>query len=123
MQPYSPFAAAMRFQLTGLPGSRSLEWRKTRPHLEDTAEAAIGEPARDRLAARVERKLRRAAHEQPRRDRPVDRRVRGQVDPERLLAEQVLARLEHGDVDLLVQVVRHGAVDRFDLVVGEELGQ
>ena len=28
MTPYSPFWSARRFQLIGLPGSRSLEWRK-----------------------------------------------------------------------------------------------
>ena len=50
-----------------------------------------------------------------------DRLVRGQVDAERLLAQQVLPRPETRDVDLLVQVVRDGAVDRLDRVVREQL--
>ena len=54
-------------------------------------------------------------------DRAVDRLVGGEVDPERLLAEQVLAGCEAGDVELLVQVMRHSAVDRLDRVVCEQL--
>jgi hypothetical protein len=57
------------------------------------------------------------------RDRAVDRLVRRQVDAERLLAQQVLPRLEDGDVDLLVQVVRDGAVDGLDLVVVQQGGE
>ena len=47
--------------------------------------------------------------------------VRGEVDPERLLAEQVLPGAEDRRVELLVEVVRNGAVDGLDGLVGEEL--
>jgi hypothetical protein len=92
-------------------------------HLEDAAEAPLGDPARDPLAAGVEGELGGAADEQirPLGDRGVDGLVRGQVDPERLLAEEVLAGLEAGDVEVLVQVMGDGAVDRLHRVVGQEL--
>src|SRR6185436_14806960 len=51
-----------------------------------------------------------------------DRRRGRQVDPEGLLAEQVLARTDDVDVDLLVQVVGQGAVDRVDVGALEEIG-
>ena len=44
-----------------------------------------------------------------------------EVDAERLLAEQVLAGLDDVDVQLGVQVVGHGAVDRVDVRVVEQL--
>jgi hypothetical protein len=44
-----------------------------------------------------------------------------EVDPERLLAEQVPAGLQNRDVQLGVQVVRDGAVDRLDLGVVEQV--
>ena len=43
------------------------------------------------------------------------------VDAERLLAQQMLARAQDIDVELRVQVVRHGAVDRLDLAVGQQI--
>jgi hypothetical protein len=50
-----------------------------------------------------------------------DRLVRRQVDAERLFAQKVLSRLQASDVDLLVEVVRDGAIHRVDRVVREQL--
>src|SRR5215207_1661143 len=74
--------------------------------------AAVPDPARDLLPARVERELRRAADEEigVRLHLRENRLVRGEVDAEGLLPEQVLPGLERGEVDLLMEVVRDGAV-------------
>ncbi len=97
--------------------------QESRAHLEHAPVAALGDPAPDALSSRVEGKLRGAADEElgMRRDLRADRPVRRQVDAERLLAEQVLPGPEAGRVDLLVEVVRDGAVDGLDRVVREEL--
>ena len=65
---------------------------KQRPHLDRAPETALADEPRHLLAAGIERQLGRAPDEQVgmRRDLGVDGRVRGEVDPERLLAEQVL---------------------------------
>ena len=47
--------------------------------------------------------------------------IRWQVDAERLLAQKVLSRLQARDVDLLVEVVRDGAIHSVDRVVLEQL--
>ena len=94
-----------------------------RAHLDHPAEAPLADPPRDLLAARVEGELRRAADEELRvaGELGEDRLVRGPVDAERLLAEQVLAGLQRRRVDLLVEVVRDGAVDGLDALVREQL--
>jgi hypothetical protein len=91
--------------------------------LEDAARAALRHPAGDGLAAREEGHLRRAAHEQlgMAGDRRHDPLVGIDVDPERLLAEQVPARLEDRHVQLGVQVVWHSAVDGLDVGVVEQI--
>ena len=93
-----------------------------RPHLEHAPVPPLGDEAPDLLAARVERELGRAAHEQVgvAADLGVDRVVRGAVDAERLLAEQVLPGAQDVAEDLLVEVVRDGDVHRVDVV--EDLG-
>jgi hypothetical protein len=92
--------------------------------LEHAPEAALGDPAPGLLAAGVERQLRGDAHELPGplRDLVRDRLARAQVDPERLLGEQVAAGAQDVEVYLLVQVVRDRAVDGVDRVVGEQRG-
>ena len=94
-----------------------------RAHLEDAPEAAFRDPAGHPLSAGVERQLRGAAHEQVgvSVDLGRDRLERREVDPEGLLAEEVLAGPEDGRVELLVQVVGDGAVDGLHGIVGEEL--
>ena len=47
--------------------------------------------------------------------------VRGPVDAERFLAQKMLARGDDGAVELLVQIVRHRAVDGLHTGVGQEL--
>ena len=97
--------------------------QKLGTHLEHAAEAALADEAQGLLAPGEERKLGGAAYEElrMRRDRGIDRVVRGEVDPEGLLAEQVLTSVDNGGVELLVQVVRHRAVDRLDKRVREQL--
>ena len=97
--------------------------QKLGTHLEHAAEAALADEAEGLLAPGEERKLGGAAYEElrMRRDRGIDRVVRGEVDPEGLLAEQVLTSVDNGGVELLVQVVRHRAVDRLDKRVREQL--
>ena len=51
----------------------------------------------------------------------VDRVVRGEIDPEGLLAEEMLPGAKRRDDDLLVQVVRDGTVDDLDAVVVEQV--
>ena len=94
-----------------------------RPHLDRAPETALGDEPRHLLAAGIERQLRRAPDEKvgmlP--DLYVDGRVRREVHPERLLAEQVLPGTKTGNVDFLVEVVRHCNVDGFDRFVREDL--
>jgi len=96
---------------------------KQRPHLDRAPEATLADEPRHLLAAGIKGKLGRAPDEQfgMRGDLGVDRCVGREVDPERLLAEQVLAGAQARDVDLLVQVVRHCDVDGLDRVVLEHL--
>ncbi len=96
---------------------------KQRPHLDRAPETALADEPRHLLAAGKERQLGRAPNEKvgmlP--DLGVDGGVRREVDPERLLAEQVLPGPKTGDVDLLVEVVRHCDVDGVDRFVREHL--
>ena len=96
---------------------------KQRPHLDRAPETALADEPRHLLAAGIERQLGRAPDEKVGmlRDLYVDGRVRREVDPERLLAEQVLPGPKTGDVDLLVEVVRHCDVDGFDRFVRKDL--
>ena len=97
--------------------------QKGRAHLEHPPVATLGDPAPHALPSGVERKLRGAADEQLGVcvDLRADRPVRGQVDAERLLAQQVLPGSKAGGVDLLVEMVRDGAIDGLDRVVREQL--
>jgi hypothetical protein len=97
--------------------------QEERAHLQHPAEPPLGDPARDLLPTREERELRGAADEQLRmgRDRLVDPLVRAQVDSERLLAQQMLPRVQAGDVHLLVEVVRDRNVDGLHGVVCQQL--
>ena len=122
-QPYSPLQRRDPLPVDRLARVEVARVEELRAHLEHAAVAPLGDPAADLLAARdrtaAPTSSGRAAR--VRVDRAVDRVVRGEVDPERLLAEQVLARVEDGDVELLVQVVRDRAVDGLDRVVGEQV--
>jgi hypothetical protein len=97
--------------------------QERRAHLEHAPVPPLGDPAPDALPAGVERQLRGAADEElrARGDLRADRLVGPEVDAERLLAEQVLPGPEAGGVDLLVEVVRDGAIDRLDRVVRQEI--
>ena len=94
-----------------------------RAHLDHAAEAPLADPPGGLLAARVEGQLRRAADEQlgVECDLRVDRLVRGEVDAEGLLAEQVLAGAQRCGEDLLVEVVGNRAVDDLDALIREQL--
>ena len=97
MQPYSPFEARDPLPVDRLARVEVARVQEQRAHLDHAAEAAARAIQRATcLAARVEGQLRRAADEQlrVRAIARVDRVVRGEVDPERLLAEQVLPGLE-----------------------------
>ena len=65
---------------------------KQRPHLDRATETAVADEPRHLLAAGKERQLGRAPDEQVGMagNLVVDGRVRREVDPERLLAEQML---------------------------------
>jgi hypothetical protein len=95
--------------------------QKERANLDRTSEAPLRDPAPHLLAAGEERHLRGAAHEQVGLggDRAHDRLVGVEVHAERLLAKQVLARLQRRDVELGVEVVRHRDVDRLHLRIVE----
>ncbi len=90
--------------------------------LDDPAEGPLLDHPPDSLGRREEDPLRRTPHEAVRMllDGNQDRGVGRQVDAEGFLAHQVFARLDRGEVELLVQIVRHRHVDRLDLVVGQE---
>ena len=92
-------------------------------HLDDPPEPSRLHRFEDAQGSRPERELARAADEQLGRARGDvrDRPARGCVDPERLLGEEMLAGAEDLDVELLVQVVRDGAVDGVDVGAREQL--
>jgi hypothetical protein len=91
--------------------------------LDDLAECARPDDLEGKLGAGKERHLAGAAHEQARLG--LDRRHEplrgGEVDPERLLAEKVLACRDGVGIDLLVQVVRERNVEHVHRLVGQQL--
>ena len=81
LRPPLPVDRLLRVEVAGV--------EKERANLDHATEPALPDEARDLLAAWIEGELRRAPREQvrPGGDLAVDRLVRRQVDPERLLAE------------------------------------
>ena len=89
----------------------------------DASEGVVLDHAPDSLQGWHERKLGRTTGEDVGMVRQVseDRLVGGQIDAEGFLAHDVFAGLDRSAVDLLVQVVRHGDVDGFNVGVCQEL--
>ena len=82
--------------------------------------AGLDHPAHA-LHGRKKRKLRRAPDEGGFFHRSQDRRVRREIDPERLLAHQMLALPDRRPVNLFVQIVRHRRIHGINLLVGKQL--
>ena len=90
--------------------------------LDDLAEPALRDRLVGELRAGEERHLAGAAHEDAGGlDRRHDPLGGGEIDAERLLAEEVLARGGRVEVELLVEVVGDGEVEDVDRVVLEQV--
>ncbi len=114
----------MRFQLIGLRGSRSLECRNCERTSSTRPKRPLGDPAGDRLAARDRTAAPTSSGRAARagaRSRALIASFAARSMPNGFSPSRCLPASSDGDVDLLVQVVRHGAVDDFDVVVGEQL--
>jgi len=94
-----------------------------RADLDDLAESALADPFDQLLAGGVEGELARTANHNlgMSLDGIHDRAVCFKVDAEGFFAEEVLARIYDVNVDLLVQIVRNGAIYGVDVVFVEKL--
>ena len=113
MTPLSPQKRAWRFQLIGLAAVEVARVQERVLDLDQLAERARADRLVGELRAREVRHLARAAreHVRPRVERGDDPPRRAEVDPERLLPQEVLAGRDRLEVELLVQVVRDGEVE------------
>ena len=88
-------------------------------NLTESTRRGVGDST---LGAGEKRHLARDSHERVTRvDRCDDVLRSGEIDAEGLLSEEVDAGLRNGDVQLLVQVVRHSQVQHVDVVTSDEL--
>ena len=91
--------------------------------LDHAAEEALLIPAEELLRGGVIRKFARAADKDLRMlpHGAQDLLAGGQIDPERLFGQQMLAGTDDIGIDLRVLVMRHGAVNGFDLRIFQKL--
>ena len=113
-----PQKRAWRFQLIGLARSRSLECRKACSDLDHLARARRCGSCRRRAGRRGSTASRSssARRRRPPRSPSTIRAAGGEVDAERLLAQEVLAGGDRVEVELLVQVVRDREVEDVEVV-------
>ena len=90
--------------------------------LDDLAQMPRADEIDNPLRARIVGQLGRAPDEAlgMRVDGGHDAGVRRRIDPEGFFPEQVLSRRQDIGVDVVVQVVRHGAVDGLHVVIGQK---
>ena len=89
--------------------------------LDQRAERTVGNHPDRLLGAGVERQLAGTADEHVRAGLQRGDAPAAEIDPERLLGQDVLARRDGVQVELLVQVVPDGDVDHVEPVVGEQV--
>ncbi len=120
MTPISPQNWFCRFQLIGFVRIEIAPVPEAGADFEQAAELRFAQIFPDLLRAGEEGKLRRAADEAPLLHARVANGAGGlEIDAERLLREQIFAGGEHVEVDLLVQMMRHGDVDDVDLLAAQ----
>ena len=120
--PYCPLNSTIRFQLIGLPGSRSLECRKPVLASMIWPKACCSNSSQSICIAG--KKGDSEEHAQtPGCCRNIAKiaSLAGEVDPERLFTHEVLPRVNLLAIDVPVEMVRHREIDRLDLGVGKEL--
>ena len=92
-----------------------------RAHFERTPEFSLAGELEHALRSGQEREFRTAAHEAPEFFGARGNVPRGgEIDAERFFGQQVFARFQDIKIDLLVQLVRDGDVDRIDFRAGQQ---
>ena len=94
---------------------------ETRDDFQDTADFTLAGDFKSTLGAWKEGHLRTAAHEAAARFHGIQNAPgRREIDTEGFFGEEILAGREHVQIELFVQIVRHGDIDDIDLGIGEQ---